>query len=77
MMVGDESFGEASLPEPGTKIDASGSYINEFGICPLTCSFGHDVTDTIAVLLGGNDNPDPDYGILLGESVYSGPHSGV
>jgi hypothetical protein len=39
LKVGEESFSEASLPEAGTKFDASGSYINEFGICPSTCSF--------------------------------------
>ncbi len=26
-------------PEAGTKFDASGSYINEFGLCPSSCSF--------------------------------------
>jgi hypothetical protein len=39
LKVGEESFGEAVPPEAGTKFDASGSYINEFGICPSTCSF--------------------------------------
>jgi hypothetical protein len=129
LKVGDESFSEGALPEPGTKIDASGSYINEFGICPLSCSFvtvdlqmssngefarasgvsgffgeggsygalppedhgtysidqrgrivfsyadGHTDTDTIAFLLDNSNNVDPNYGILLGESVYFGPHS--
>jgi hypothetical protein len=129
--VGDESFSEAAPPDAGTKADASGSYINEFGICPLGCSFvtvdlqlsssgefargsgvsgffgeggsygalppedhgtysidrrghiafsyadGHYVTETIAFMLDGNDNPDPDYGILLGESAYFGPHSDI
>jgi hypothetical protein len=39
LKVGEESFSEAVPPEAGTKFDASGSYINEFGICPSTCSF--------------------------------------
>jgi hypothetical protein len=39
LKVGEESFGEALPAEAGTKFDASGSYINEFGICPSTCSF--------------------------------------
>jgi hypothetical protein len=131
LKVGDESFSEAIPPEPGSKFDASGSYINQFGLCPLSCSFvtvdlqmssngefarasgisgffgeggaygalppedhgtyaidprgritfsyadGHVVTETIAVMLDGNDNPDPNYGLLLGESVYFGPHSDV
>jgi hypothetical protein len=127
----EESFSEASPPEAGTKIDASGSYINQFGICPSACSFvtvdlqmssngefarasgvsgffgeggsygalppedhgtysieprgritfnyadGHVVVNTIAFLLDDSNNIDPNYGILLGESVYFGPHSGV
>jgi hypothetical protein len=131
LKVGEESFSEGSLPEPGTLIDASGHYINQFGICPLSCSFinvdlqmsstgefaraadvagffgeggsygalppedhgtytidprgritftyadGHVVVNTIAFLLDDNDSPDPNYGILLGESVYFGPHSGT
>jgi hypothetical protein len=39
LKVGGDSFSEAALPEAGTKVDASGHYINEFGICPLSCSF--------------------------------------
>jgi hypothetical protein len=39
LKVGEESFSEALPPEAGTKFDASGSYINEFGICPSSCSF--------------------------------------
>jgi len=131
LKMSDESFSEAQVPEAGTKFDASGSYINQFGICPISCSFvtvdlqmssggefarasgvsgffgeggsygalppedhgtysidprcritfnyadGHAVTETIAVMLDNSDNPDPNYGILLGESVYFGPHSGV
>jgi hypothetical protein len=131
LKVGDESFSEASVPDAGTKIDASGSYINQFGICPITCSFvtvdlqmssngefarasgvsgffgeggsygalapedhgtysidppgritfnyadGHATTETIGFLLDDNNNPDPNEGLLLGESVYFGPHSGV
>jgi hypothetical protein len=129
--VGDESFSEAVLPEAGTKFDLSGSYINQFGICPLSCSFvtvdlqmsssgefarasgvsgffgeggsygalppedhgtysidqhgrivfyyadAHTVTETIAVMLDNSNNPDPNYGLLLGESAYFGPHSEV
>jgi hypothetical protein len=129
--VGGESFSEAVLPEPGTKVDATGSYINEVGICPISCSFvtvdlvmssngefaraagvtgffgeggsygalppedhgtysigprgritftyldGHVVTETVAFLLDAADNVDPNYGILLDDSVYFGPHSNV
>lgn len=39
LKVGDENFSEAFLPEAGTKVDASGSYINQFGLCPISCSF--------------------------------------
>jgi hypothetical protein len=131
LKVNGESFSEALPPEAGTKFDASGSYINESGLCPLSCSFvtvelqmssagdfaraagvsgffgeggsygalppedhgtytidqrgrivftyadGHTVTETIAVMLDDSENPDPDYGILLGESAYFGPHSEV
>jgi hypothetical protein len=131
LKVGDESFSEAAPPEAGTKFDAEGSYINGFGLCPISCSFvtvelkmssngefaraagvagffgeggsygalppedhgtysidprgritfsyadGHIVTETIAVMLDNNDNPDPNYGLLLGESAYFGPHSDV
>jgi hypothetical protein len=128
LKVGEESFSEASLPEPETKFDASGSYINQFGICPSACSFitvdlqmssngefaratgisgffgeggsygalppedhgtyaidprgritftyadGHVVVNTIAVMQN-NNTPDPNYGLLLGESAYFGPSS--
>ncbi len=131
LKVGEESFSEAALPEPGTKIDASGSYINQFGICPTACTFvtadlqmssngefarasgvagffgeggsygalppedhgtyaidprgritftyadGHVVVNTIAFLLDKNNSPDPNYGIVLGASIYFGPHSDV
>jgi len=131
LKVGEESFSEALLPDAGTKVDASGSYINQFGICPISCSFvtvdlqmssngefarasgvsgffgeggsygalppedhgtyaieprgritfnyadGHVVTETVAFMLDDNNNPDPNYGILLGESVYFGPHSDI
>jgi hypothetical protein len=131
LKVGEEGFSEAALPEPGTKIDASGHYINQFGLCPSTCSFvtvdlqmsssgefarasgvagffgeggsygalppedhgtysidprgriafsyadGHVVIETIAFMLDAAENADPNYGILLGESVYFGPHSEV
>jgi hypothetical protein len=131
LKVNEESFSEAAPPEPGSKFDASGSYINEFGLCPLSCSFvtvdlqmssngefaraagvagffgeggsygalppedhgtysidqrgritfsyadGRVDTETIAVMLDEADNPDPNYGILLGESAYFGPHSEV
>jgi hypothetical protein len=33
------SYSEAVPAEAGTKIDASGSYINGFGLCPSFCSF--------------------------------------
>jgi hypothetical protein len=129
--VGEESFSEAVPPEAGTKFDAAGSYINEFGICPSSCSFvtvdlemsssgefarasgvsgffgeggsygtlppedhgtysidprgritftyadGHVITETIAVMLNEANAPDPNFGLLLGESVYFGPDSGV
>jgi hypothetical protein len=129
--VGEESFSEAVPPEAGTKFDAAGSYINEFGICPSSCSFvtvdlemsssgefarasgvsgffgeggsygalppedhgtysidprgritftyadGHVTTETIAVMLNEANAPDPNFGLLLGESVYFGPDSGV
>jgi hypothetical protein len=131
LKVGEESFSEAVPPEAGTKFDASGSYINEFGLCPLSCSFvtvdlkmssngefarasgvsgffgeggsygalppedhgtysidprgrisftyadGHVVTETIAVMLNESNAPDPNYGLLLGESAYFGPDSEV
>jgi hypothetical protein len=129
LKVGEDSFSEAVLPEPGAKFEASGSYINQYGLCPLSCSFvtvdlqmssngefarasgvsgffgeggsygalppedhgtysvdqrgrvvfsyadGHTVVETFGVLLDSANNPDPDYGLLLGESVYFGPHS--
>ena len=37
--VAEESFSEALPGEAGAKFDASGSYINEFGLCPTSCSF--------------------------------------
>jgi hypothetical protein len=131
LKAGDASFSEAALPEPGTKIDASGSYINQFGICPISCTFvtielqmssngefaraagvagffgeggsygalppedhgtysinprgritfdyadGHATTETVAFLLDNSNNPDPNYGILLGDNVFFGPHSDV
>jgi hypothetical protein len=129
--IGEESFSEAVPPEAGTKFDAGGSYINEFGLCPLSCSFvtvdlkmsssgefarasgvsgffgeggsygalppedhgtysidprgritfnyadGHVVTEAIAVMLNESNAPDPNYGLLLGESAYFGPNSEV
>jgi hypothetical protein len=39
LKVGEDSFSEALPGEAGAKFDASGSYINEFGLCPLSCSF--------------------------------------
>lgn len=131
LKVGEESFSEAALPEVGTKFDASGSYINEFGICPIGCNFvtvdlqmssggefarasgvsgffgeggsygalppedhgtysidqrgritftyadGHVVIETIGVMLNDGDSPDPNYGLVLGESAYFGPDSDV
>jgi hypothetical protein len=129
LKVGEEYFGEAALPEPGTRIDASAHYINQYGLCPLTCTFvnvdlqmssngefarasgvagffgeggsygalppedhgtyaidprgritftyadGHVVVETIAFMLDAAEVADPNYGMLLGESVYFGPHS--
>jgi len=129
LKLGEESFSEAAVPDAGTKVDASGSYINQFGICPISCSFvtvelqmssngefaraagvagffgeggsygalppedhgtysinprgritfnyadGHATTETVAFLLDDNNNPDPNYGILLGDQVFFGPHS--
>jgi hypothetical protein len=129
--IGEESFSEAVPPEAGTKFDAGGSYINEFGLCPSSCSFvtvdlemssngefarasgvsgffgeggsygalppedhgtysidprgritfnyadGHVMTETIAVMLNEANAPDPNFGLLLGESAYFGPDSGV
>jgi hypothetical protein len=131
LKVGEESFSEAVPPEAGTKFDAGGSYINQFGLCPLSCSFvtvdlemssngefaraagvsgffgeggsygalppedhgtysidprgriaftyadGHVVIETIGVMLNEADSPDPNYGLLLGESAYFGPDSDV
>jgi hypothetical protein len=131
MKVGEKTFEEAVVPDAGTKFDASGSYINQYGICPLSCSFvtielqmssggefarasgvsgffgeggsygalppsshgtysidprgritfyyadGHTVTETIGIMLDKSNNPDPNYGLLLGDSVFFGPHSDV
>ena len=129
--VGDDFYSEAVPVEAGAKFDATGSYINSFGLCPLSCSFttvelsmssngefaraagvagffgeggsytalppeshgtyaidargrvvfsyadGHVVTETIALMTDEADNPDPNYGILLNERAFFGPHSGV
>jgi hypothetical protein len=131
LKVGADSFSEAVPAAAGTKVDASGDYINGFGICPISCSFttielemsssgefaraagvagffgeggsygalppedhgtytidqrgrvtfnyadGHAVTETIAFMLDDANNPDPNYGILLGDRAFFGPHSGV
>jgi hypothetical protein len=131
LKLGSASFSEAAVPAAGSKFDASGSYINEFGLCPLSCSFttvelkmssadefakaagvsgffgeggsygalppedhgtyainapgtvtftyadGHAVTETIAIMLNEADQPDPEYGLLLNDFDYFGPHSGV
>jgi hypothetical protein len=37
--LAEESFSEALPGEAGAKFDASGSYINQFGTCPFSCSF--------------------------------------
>jgi hypothetical protein len=37
--VGEIGYSEAVPAAAGTKLDASGSYINGFGICPSFCSF--------------------------------------
>jgi hypothetical protein len=129
--VGDNFYSEAVPIEMGAKFDATGSYINGFGLCPLSCSFttielsmssngefaraagiagffgeggsytalppenhgtysigprgritftyadGHVVTETIAAMTDKNENPDPNYGILLDERAFFGPHSDV
>jgi hypothetical protein len=131
LKVGSDSFSEAVPAAAGTKVDASGDYINGFGICPISCSFttielemsssgefaraagvagffgeggsygalppedhgtytvdqrgrvvfsyadGHAVTETIAFMLDDANNPDPNYGILLNDRAFFGPHSGV
>jgi hypothetical protein len=131
LKVGEESFSEAVLPDAGTKFDAEGSYINSYGLCPISCSFvtvelkmsgngefaraggvsgffgeggsygalpaaehgtyaidpkgritftyadGHTSIETIAFMLDDNNNPDPNYAVLLGDEVFFGPHSGV
>lgn len=38
---------------------------------------GHVITETIAVMLNEANTPDANYGLLLGESAYFGPDSGV
>ena len=54
-----------------------GTYaIEPSGRITFTYADGHIVVDTIAVMLN-NDAPDPNYGLLLGESAYFGPDSGV
>jgi hypothetical protein len=131
LKVGEVGFSEAVPAEAGAKFDASGSYINEYGLCPLSCSFvtidlkmssngefaraagvagffgegggygalpaedhgtysidprgrisfnyadGHVVVETIGVMLNEANTPDPNYGLVLGESVYFGPNSEV
>jgi hypothetical protein len=37
--VGEDAYSEAVPVEAGAKFDATGSYINGFGLCPLSCSF--------------------------------------
>lgn len=129
--VGEDAYSEAIPVEAGSKFDATGSYINGFGICPISCSFttielsmsangefaraagvagffgeggsygalppedhgtyaidarghitfnyadGHTVGETIALMTDAAENPDPNYGILLDERAFFGPHSGV
>jgi hypothetical protein len=131
MKVGDDTFEEAVMPEAGTKFDASGSYINQYGLCPISCTFvtielqmsssgefarasgvsgffgeggsygalppqshgtysieprgritfnyadGHSVTETIGIMLDKSNNPNPNFGLLLGDSVFFGPASDV
>jgi hypothetical protein len=131
LKVGEETFSEAQVPEAGTKFEASGQYINSYGLCPISCTFvtvelemsssgefarasgvagffgeggsygalppqshgtysieprgritfnyadGHSVTETIGILLDNSNNPDPQFGLLLGESIFFGPHSDV
>jgi hypothetical protein len=129
--VDETGYSEAVPAAAGTKVDASGEYINGFGICPLSCSFttvelemsssgefakaagvvgffgeggsygalppedhgtysipsrgnitfnyadGHTESTGIAFMLDEANNPDPNYGILLGDFDFFGPHSGV
>jgi hypothetical protein len=129
--VGSDAYSEAAPAEAGARFDATGSYINGFGLCPSFCSFttielsmsangefaraagisgffgeggsytalppedhgtysidqrgritfhyadGHALTETIALMTDDADNPDPNYGILLDERDFFGPHSGV
>lgn len=129
--VGEDFYSEAIPVPAGTKFDVTGSYINSFGICPLSCSFttielsmssngefaraagiagffgeggsygalppedhgtyaidargrivftyadGHIVTNTIAAMTDKAGNPDPNYGILLDDLDFFGPHSDV
>ncbi|MBS1676089.1 MAG: hypothetical protein JST08_01770 [Actinobacteria bacterium] len=129
MKVGSKTFEEAVMPEAGARFDASGSYINQYGICPISCTFvtidlqmssngefarasgvagffgeggsygalpptshgtyavdprgritfsyadGHTATETIGIMLDGSNNPDPNYGLVLGSSIFLGPHS--
>jgi hypothetical protein len=37
--LGETGYSEAIPADAGTKVDATGSYINGFGICPSYCSF--------------------------------------
>jgi hypothetical protein len=129
--VGEDAYSEAVPVAAGARFDATGSYINAFGLCPLSCSFttselsmsaggefarasgvagffgeggsytalppqshgtytvgqrgqitfayadGHVLTETIAAMTDDADNPDLNYGILLDDSAFFGPHSGV
>jgi hypothetical protein len=131
LKVGETSFSEAVMPEAGARFDATGSYINQYGICPLSCSFvtvelkmssngefaraagvsgffgeggsygalppedhgtyaieprgrivftyaeGKVVPETIGIMLDSAGNPNVGEGVLLGESVFFGPNSGV
>jgi hypothetical protein len=58
--------------------DQHGTYaIDQRGRIVFTYADGHVVTETIALMGDKNENPDPNYGILLDDAAYFGPHSDV
>src|SRR5262249_31055042 len=65
------SYGALPPEEHGTYA------IDPRGRITFSYADGHVVTETIAFMLDANNNPDPDYGILLDDSAFFGPHSDV
>jgi hypothetical protein len=58
--------------------DQHGSYaIDQRGRIVFTYADGHVVTETIASMGDKNENPDPNYGLILDDAAYFGPHSDV